>query len=65
MEKFQRGDREMLTAIEQQMDKLEAKRITALSEVKEIQNQIDKLTASVNELSESKGFSIGQKSMKN
>ena len=55
-EKFQRGDREMLTAIEQQMDKLEAKRITALSEVKEIQNQIDKLTASVNELSESKGF---------
>ena len=55
-EKFQRGDREMLTAIEQQMDKLEAKRITALSEVKEIQNQIDKLTASVNELTESKGF---------
>jgi FtsZ-binding cell division protein ZapB len=46
----------MLTAIEQQMDKLEAKRITALSEVKEIQNQIDKLTEAENELTESKGF---------
>ena len=55
-EKFQRGNREMLTAIEQQMDKLEAKRITALSEVKEIQNQIDQLTEAENELTESKGF---------
>ena len=55
-EKFQRDNREMLTAIEQQMDKLEAKRITALSEVKEIQNQIDQLTEAENELTESKGF---------
>lgn len=55
-DKFQRGNRDMLTSIEKQIDQLEAKRITAISEVKSIQEQIDKVSASEAELNESKGF---------
>ncbi|WP_430609217.1 hypothetical protein [Enterococcus sp. DIV0876] len=55
-DKFQRGNRDMLTSIEKQIDQLEAKRITAISEVKSIQEKIDKVSASEAELNESKGF---------
>jgi len=55
-DKFQRGNREMLTSIEKQIDQLEAKRITAISEVKTIQEKIDQVSAAENELTETKGF---------
>ncbi|WP_313511097.1 hypothetical protein [Enterococcus sp.] len=55
-DKFQRGNREMLTSIEKQIDQLEAKRITAISEVKTIQEKIDQVSAAEKELTETKGF---------
>ncbi|OTN76603.1 hypothetical protein A5886_001680 [Enterococcus sp. 8G7_MSG3316] len=55
-DKFQRGNRDMLTTIEKQIDQLEAKRITAMSEVKTIQDQIDQVAASEAELNETKSF---------
>ncbi|WP_195971387.1 hypothetical protein [Enterococcus gallinarum] len=54
--KFQRGNRDMLTAIEQQMDNLDAKAIAAQSEIQKLQEEIDRIKRSENELSESKGF---------
>lgn len=55
-DKFQRGNREMLTSIEKQIDQLEAKQITAISEVKTIQEKIDQVSAAEKELTETKGF---------
>ncbi len=55
-DKFQRGNREMLTSIEKQIDQLEAKRITAISEVKTIQEKINQVSAAEKELTETKGF---------
>lgn len=54
--KFQRGNRDMLTAIEQQMDNLDAKAIAAQSEIQKLQEEIDRIKRSENELTESKGF---------
>jgi hypothetical protein len=54
--KFQRDNREMLVAIEQQMDNLDAKAISAQSEIQKLQVEIDRIKRSENELMESKGF---------
>jgi hypothetical protein len=54
--KFQRGNREMLVAIEKQMDNLDAKAIAAQSEIQKLQEEIEKIKRSEAELTESKGF---------